>query len=84
MAAPEPVAEADRQQHQSCEGERVGVRDPLQALDCRAEPLVDDGEGAGDDEIVERRHEHGQAGRDDGEPDRDTAGGGSRGHGATP
>ena len=69
-AAAEPVAETDREEHQGGERERVRVGDPLQPLDVRTEVGMDGGERGGDDEVVERGHEHGHAGREDGEPER--------------
>ena len=72
-AAAEPVAERGGGQHERGEGQRVGVHEPRQLADRRAEVGLDHRQRAGHHEVVEGGHEHRQGGRDDGQPDRDPA-----------
>ena len=68
-AAAEPVPERCRGEDERREGEGEGVQEPLQLLDPGAEVGGHDREGVGDDEVVERRHEHRQGRREEDEPD---------------
>ena len=65
-AAAEPVAERRAEHQQDGEGEGVGAHRPLQVVQRAAEVLADGGQGGGDDEVVEGRHESGDAGDDEG------------------
>jgi hypothetical protein len=65
-AAAEPVAEGRAEHQQDGEGERVGAHGPFQIVQAPAEVLTNGGQGGGDDEIVEGRHESGDAGDDEG------------------
>ena len=65
-AAAEPVAERRTEHQEDCEGECVGAHRPFQVLQRTAEVLADGGQGGGDDEVVEGRHESGDAGDDEG------------------
>ena len=59
--ATEPVAERGAGQQQDRERQRVGVDHPFELGDGGAEVGADDGQGGRDDEVVERRHEDGDA-----------------------
>ncbi len=71
-APAEAVAEGGAEHEEDGEGEGVGVHRPLEVLEAAAEVLADGGEGGGDDEVVEGRHEAGDAG------DHQRPGGGAR------
>ena len=66
---PEAVAERGARQEEDGEGERVGVDDPLELLDRRAEVDADHRQRGRDDEVVEHDHEEGDR-RDDERPGR--------------
>ena len=57
-AAAEPVAERGRDEDRAREGERVGVHEPLQLFDARAELRVQHRQRVRHDEVVEGGHEH--------------------------
>lgn len=65
MAA-EAVAEGRAEHQQDGEGECVGAHRPFQVVQASAEVLANGGQGGGDDEVVEGRHESGDAGDDEG------------------
>ena len=54
---PEAVAERGARQKEDREGEGVGIDDPLELLDRRAEVDADDGQRGRHDEVVEHHHE---------------------------
>jgi hypothetical protein len=60
--APEPIAERRAGQQQDGEGEGVGIHHPLELRDRGAEIGADDGQGGGDDEVVEGGHEDRECG----------------------
>jgi hypothetical protein len=55
--AAEPVAERSTREEQHGERQRVGVDDPLEALERRPQVRLDAGEGRDHDEVVQCRHE---------------------------
>lgn len=65
----EPVTEGRTEHQQHGEGQGVRVHRPFELRQFAAEALADGGQGGGDDKIVERGHEAGDAGDDEG-PDR--------------
>ena len=66
--APEAVAQAPGRQEQPGEDQRVGVDDPLQVADARAEVAHEGGEGDVDDRVVDDDHEQTHAEHEQREP----------------
>ncbi|CAM5255908.1 hypothetical protein SVIOM342S_07304 [Streptomyces violaceorubidus] len=66
LLAAEAVAEGRAEHQEDGEGERVGAHRPFQVVQRAAQVLADGGQGGGDDEVVQGRHETGDAGDDEG------------------
>src|SRR5690606_14121026 len=62
----EAVTEGGAEHQQHGEGERVGAHGPFEVVQCAAQVLSDGGQRGGDDEVVQGRHEAGDAGDDEG------------------
>jgi hypothetical protein len=79
-AASEAVTECDGHQDQAGEGKRVGVDEPLQFFDGRAEVLANHRKRVRHDEVVEGGHEEWDASGEHREHERNAADCGRRGH----